>query len=373
MEAIFWISLLGALYSYVFYPLALLAMPARRSRPVAQPGLPSVSVIIAAHNEASRMAAKLENLLACDYARDRLEVIVASDGSDDGTEAISARFADRGVRVVCADRRCGKECVQRLAVAEARHDILVFTDVATRMDTSGLRAIVRPFADVGVGAVSSEDRFIDHDGRPMGEGAYVRYEMALRRLEARHAGLVGLSGSFFAARRSLCEDIEPGVPSDFSVALNCARRGLRAVVARQAFGYYPDLVDDAREYQRKYRTALRGMAALWRHRDLLNPLRHGAFAWQLWSHKPLRWLVPWCLPMCLISAGLAGGTLYTAVFIAQLGLYALVVAGAVARPLRRRTVVRVPYFFMQANAALAHALVAFLLGHRIQAWEPSQR
>ncbi|MFA7617529.1 MAG: glycosyltransferase family 2 protein [Thiohalomonadaceae bacterium] len=373
MEAIFWISLLGALYSYLVYPVALLAMPARRVRPIAQAGSPSITVIIAAHYEASRLTAKLENLLACDYARERLEVIVASDGSEDGTDAVAARFADQGVRVVRAEMRGGKEHVQHLAVAAARHDILVFTDVATRMDPGGLRAIVRPFADPRVGAVSSEDRFLDRDGRPMGEGAYVRYEMMLRRLEGRRAGLVGLSGSFFAARRELCHDIAPGVPSDFTVALNGARRGMRAVVAAQAFGYYTDLADDTHEYQRKYRTALRGMAALWRHRDMLNPLRHGLFAWQLWSHKPLRWLVPWCLPACLVSSALAGGSFYVAMFIAQLGLYALVLLGFMSRSLRQRTLVRVPFFFVQANAALAHAFIAFLLGIRIQAWEPSRR
>ena len=153
-----------------------------------------------------------------------------------------------------------------------------------------------------MGAVSSEDRFIAEDGRVEGEGLYVRYEMWLRQQESRLAGLVGLSGSFFAVRGSVVrEHWDIRCPSDFNTALSCARLGVRGVTAPDVLGYYPNLSDSSKEYERKVRTALRGMTALKHNTELLNPFRFGVFALQIWSHKILRWAVPWALLSLLIS------------------------------------------------------------------------
>jgi len=373
MEFLFWIGAVGALYSYFLYPLLLRLLPQRRSQAHCAGELPVLTVIIAARNEASRIGAKIENTLACDYPAGRREVIVASDASDDGTDAIVRSYAAAGVRLVRSAQRLGKEQAQSLAIAAAQGEILVFTDAATRLDRNGLREIVAPFADPQIGAVSSEDRFLNPDGTPAGEGAYVRYEMALRRLESRVAGLVGLSGSFFAARRDVCRQWDVISPSDFNTALNCARLGYVAVVAPRALGYYRDVQGATREYARKYRTVLRGMTALWRHRSGLNPFRYGLFAWQLVSHKAMRWAVPWFLLLLFAASALLTGPVYRAALAGQLLFYAVVVAGALSRRLRKITPVRLAFFFMEVNAAIAHATLAFLFGNRITIWEPSQR
>jgi cellulose synthase/poly-beta-1,6-N-acetylglucosamine synthase-like glycosyltransferase len=371
MEILFWVGAFGVTYSYFLYPLLLLLLPRRRRTRTMAAEFPTLTVIIAVHNEASRLSTKLENTLACGYPG-RCEVIVASDASTDDTDLIATSFADRGVRLVRSPVRRGKEYAQVLAIAQARGEILVFTDVATRLEEEGLREIVRPFASLAVGAVSSEDRFLHADGTPAGEGAYVRYEMALRRREAAVGGLVGLSGSFFAARRSICAEWDTGSPSDFNTAFNCVRRGMVAVVAPRALGYYRD-VGGGREYRRKYRTVLRGMASLWRHPEVLNPFRYGLFAWQVWSHKVMRWAVPWFLPVLLAGSLGADGLLYEIALAAQAAFYALVAVGLLSPRLRSLGPVRIAWFFMEVNAAIIHAGVAFLMGARITLWEPSKR
>ncbi|HEX5514513.1 MAG TPA: glycosyltransferase, partial [Gammaproteobacteria bacterium] len=206
MKALFWIGLFGALYSYFLYPLLLLLVSRKRPLPPEPVALPRLSMIIAAHNEAHRIRDKLENCLDLDYPAEQLEILVASDASSDGTDEIVTSYASRGVRLVRATERRGKEWAQLLAVQAAAGEILVFSDVATMLAPEALRRLAADFADPRVGAVSSEDRFVAPDGRIVGEGLYVRYEMWLRRLESGVGGVVGLSGSFFAARREVCED-----------------------------------------------------------------------------------------------------------------------------------------------------------------------
>ena len=175
-----------------------------RARPLHRDSItPRVSFVIAARNEEARIAQKLDNTLQQDYPADALEIIVASDCSTDGTDAIVRAYGGRA-RLVRARERQGKEAAQRLAVLESSGDILVFSDVATALTSDAVSVIVRNFADPTVGCVSSVDRFVNADGRLSGEGAYVRYEMFLRALESRVNTLVGLSGSFFAARRDVC-------------------------------------------------------------------------------------------------------------------------------------------------------------------------
>lgn len=376
MQTLFWLSLIGALYSYFLYPLLLLALPGRgrlSPRAVAQP--PMLSLVITVHNAADRIRWKLENSLELRYPRERLEIIVASDASDDGTDDVVREYADRSVRLVRSPTREGKEHAQALAIAAAKGEIIVFSDVGTRITPGSLRRIVDDFSDPEVGAVSSEDRFVTSEGEVLGEGLYVRYEMWLRRLESDVNTLVGLSGSFFAARREVCQPWDEHSPSDFNTALNCVRKDYIAISDPELLGYYPAIKEENREYQRKLRTVIRGITALARQPDVLNPFRYGLFSVQVWSHKVMRWLVPWFLLLVFLSSLALAPTHwpYACALGAQLAFYALVLAGWLSARLRNSALVKIPFFFAQANLAIAHATVAFLLGRRVTVWQPSRR
>lgn len=374
LKVLFWVAAIGAVYSYFLYPL-LLAMIPRRSQKKGELAErdPSVSLIVTAHNEAHRIRDKIENCLALDYPD--LEIIVASDASSDATDSIVREYADRSVTLARAEERKGKEHAQLHAIKKARGEILVFSDVATQIPVEALRKLVRYFDDATVGAVSSEDRFISRDGSVVGEGAYVKYEMWLRRLESDRAGLVGLSGSFFAARKSICDDWDIYSPSDFNTALNCARNGYVAVTAPDVLGHYQDVADPSKEYQRKLRTIIRGLTALVRHPEVLNPVKYGSFAFQVFGHKLMRWAAPWFqAALLLFSLLLLGqGFIYTLAFVLQVVFYGLVLLGHFAPGLRARSYVKIPYFFVQVNVAIVHATLNFMRGTRMTVWSPSQR
>ena len=227
IEIAFWISVALVVYAYGGYPIALAVVARLRRRTVRKADIrPRVSFIVTAYNEEGRIGEKLENTLRQDYPRDRFEVIVASDGSSDRTDDIVRSFAAHDVRLVRGSERKGKEAAQKLAVAAAAGEVLVFSDAATLLEPDGVARIVRAFADDTVGCVSSVDQALDGNGRPSGEGLYVRYEMLLRRLETKVGGVVGLSGSCFAVRREVCREWATDVPSDFNTVLCAARRGL---------------------------------------------------------------------------------------------------------------------------------------------------
>jgi hypothetical protein len=261
------------------------------------------------------------------------------------------------------------------AIREANGILLVFSDVSTCIPADALRILALKFGDPRIGALSSEDRFISNDGRVVGEGAYVKYEMWLRRLESDRGGLVGLSGSFFAARREVCEEWDIFSPSDFNTALNCAKKGLVAITSREVIGVYSDVKDPGLEYRRKIRTVVRGMTAIARHPEVLNPIRMGLFAFQVWSHKIMRWGVPWFMLLFAASTlALTGqGIVYRLALWLQVIFYGLAAIGGLSSTLRKFTAVRIIFFFFQTNLALAHALIYFLAGRRMTVWTPSRR
>ena len=374
MRLLFWICLFGSVYSYAIYPLLLLVLVRTRpSRGADVVGTPKVSLVVACRNEEKRLPAKIENALRIEYPN--LEIMVASDCSDDGSDAVTQSFADRGVRLVRSPERRGKEHAQGLAIVAATGDIMVFSDAGTDLPPDSIGFIVERFRDPQVGAVSSEDLFIGSDGKLAGEGAYVKYEMWLRRLESQRYGLVGLSGSFFAVRRSVLTGWDASIPSDFACALMTVQAGLVAVSDARVRGIYKDIKDPRKEYQRKVRTAVRGMTGLGRLARVLNPFRFGGFAFQAWSHKVMRWLVPWFLLGAFVAALLLrnDASIYRFALWAQVVGYALVLTAHYVAQLRQIGLMRIAYYFIQANLALAHAAVLYLSGRRIVVWDPSVR
>lgn len=374
---IFWTSAFVVLYSYTLYPLLLLFF--RRGRPnpaaLATEDFPAITVVITAHNEEKGIKDKLENTLGLDYPPHLLNVIVASDASTDSTDRIVQSYGRRNVVLVRADRRRGKEYAQFCAIRLATTPVLVFTDVATHLSRSCLGYLVEQFTDPTIGAVSSRDKLVPLDGRIRGEGAYVRYEMWLRSIESRAAGLVGLSGSCFAARREVCQRWRIDTPSDITVALLCAQLGLRAVSDDRVRGTYHNIKDESREFHRKRRTIIRGITAVWRLRDILNPFRYGLFALQVWSHKIFRWLVPLGMVLLLLaSAVLARSSrFYGVALVAQCVGYFMAALGSVSGRFREFAPTRFALYFVSVNLATAAAIWDFLRGVRITSWNPSPR
>lgn len=377
LECVFWGSTALILYGYVFYPLLLLVLP-RRKFPLKTelPAVRRISVIVAAHNEASQIEAKLLNTLALSTDGFEVEVLVASDASTDATDDIVRKYESRGVVLSRAEQRHGKEHAQKLAIARTTGDVIVFTDAATVLPADSLLRLALLFKNPQIGAVSSVDKILSEDGRIEGEGLYVRYEMWLRDLEHRYNTLVGLSGSFFAARRAVCMRWDIEVCSDFGVALNCAALGLKAVSDRSLIGYYRNLADPNREYTRKVRTVLRGMGGLVFRREVLNPFKFGVFSFQVFSHKVMRWAVPWLLVVSEICAIVLArdGSLLHLIMVESLTLLCL--SPLVVRwfpVLRRYSLLRLAAFFIEVNAAILHATLMLLKGQDIKAWEPSKR
>jgi glycosyltransferase involved in cell wall biosynthesis len=371
MPLVFWSSVSLVAYAYVGYPCALAALAVLRRRVVAKAGIAArVSFIITARNEERRIREKLENTLAQDYPRALFEILVASDCSSDATDDVVRSYGDR-VHLVRAAERQGKEAAQQLAVNAASGDILIFSDVGTALAPDGVSTMVRNFADQTVGCVSSVDAILGTEATGSGEGAYVRYEMRLRMLETAVHSLVGLSGSFFAARREVCRKWRADRQSDFSTLLNAVDLGFRGVLDPASIGYYRNIVDDRRESERKVRTVVRGIAVVASNGRMLNPFRYGLFAWQLTSHKVCRWLVPFAMLGAAVGNVLLvhRSVVYAATAVGQLLFYAAAALGVWTGA----RVLRIPAFLLRSNIAILTAWVRFAAGERITLWDPSDR
>ncbi len=377
MEFIFWIAFIGTIYSYFIYPIILLLIK-KRSAPDYEHNAHNtkdVTLIITVHNEEARIVQKLDNALAIDYPANQLEIIVASDASTDKTHEIVSRYENEKVHLVCVNEHKGKEYAQWSAIKEAKGDILIFSDVATDIPKDAISKMVRYFDDPAIGAVSSEDRFISEDGKVVGEGLYVRYEMWLRRMESAICSLVGLSGSFFAVRKNLCDEWDTDIPSDFNTALNCVKKGHIAISADDVHGYYKDVKENKKEFQRKVRTVLRGISAIAKKAEVLNPLKYGTFSFLVWSHKIMRWMVPvfMVLTLCISAILAINSTFYCIIFGLQVVFYGLVLAGFLSQTIRNNAFVKIPFFFVESNIAIAYAIFLFFRGKRMTTWQPSKR
>lgn len=380
LVVLFWTMVFLAVYPFAFYPLLLLAGGALVRRTVRKAGVtPTVGFIITARNEARGIREKIENTLALDYPEDKLEIIVASDASDDGTDEIARSFADRGVRLVALPARGGKSMAQNAALAAATGEIIVHTDATTLLEPRGLRMLVRSLADPTVGCVTSEDRSVAAGGGadPEGAGLYTRFEARVRQSEARLSSLIGVSGSFYAVRRELRPPLPPDVIDDFYVPLTVIRHGRRVVPEPEAVGIVTRSKDLSQEYARRVRTFLSGMGVFFRAREMLNPFRFGWTSFQLVSHKLLRWMLPFLLAGILLVSVLLAPVhwLYAALLAAQVLLLAAALAGrrmaragkSPPRPFR------LAYYFCLMNAALLDAWWKRLRGVRTATWEPTKR
>jgi len=376
IEILFWSSIIFITYTYLGYPLLLKAISLFRNRNVQKDNVtPFLTFIITAHNEQERITGKLENTLSLDYPKDKLQIIVASDCSTDDTDTIVKTFESKGITLVRSPERRGKEYAQKLVVEQARGGILVFSDVATILEKDALKKIINNFNDPTVGCVSSEDRVISDDGTMTGENLYVKYEMLLRKLETTVNSVVGLSGSFFAARKEVCQNWAEDLQSDFNTLLNSIKMGLRGISDPNSIGYYKNVRSEKQEFNRKTRTVLRGISVVMSRREILNPFKYGLFSLQILSHKLFRWLIPFALVLVFLTNALLASQSpeYTYLMVLQVVFYTVVLAGLTNRSLASRNLFRIPLYFATTNLSILIAWFMYLNGDRSIHWEPSQR
>jgi glycosyltransferase involved in cell wall biosynthesis len=375
---LFWASALLVAFTYVGAPLLILARAAIRPRPVrSAPIEPSISVVIAARNEAAAIGARLANLAALDYPPDKLQVIVASDGSEDDTVAI-ARAATIGRLTVLDLERVGKADALNAAVALADGEIVVFTDANTAFAADALRALVRPFADPTVGGVAGNQVYESErrSAAEAGERSYWDFDRLMKQAESAAGSTVSATGALYGLRRDLVPTIVAGVTDDFYTSTAVIERGFRLVFERDAIAVEPPAASSSREYGRKVRIISRGFRGVAIRRALLDPRRTGFYAIQLGWHKVLRRLMAApLLVMAAMSLWLAGQSrLHRLLAALQIGGYAAAAIGLLAPTSRigRSRPVSLAGFFVMVNLASLHAAINVLRGKRIERWEPSR-
>lgn len=374
-ELLFWTALLLLAYVYVGYPLlAGLRATLRPKARLAAPIEPTVSIIVIAHNEGDRIAARIENLLALDYPRDRLEIAVGSDGSTDATAERARRYEDTIVRVRAFGERRGKSAVINAIVPSLGGEIVVFADARQTFDTCSLRALVANFADPSVGAVSGELIIAtSHGTAAAGRGAafYWRYEKFVRSSEGRAGSTVGATGAIYAIRRALFEPIpDDTIVDDVLIPLRIVRRGYRVLFESGARAYDTASATAHQEFVRKARTIAGTFQLFARERWLLNPLRNPLW-FQTVSHKALRLTLPLLHAALLVAnIALASDWLYGWMLVGQLMFYAAGLVGSTQRQARRRSMVfSVPCTICLLSWATVVGFVRFATNRQLATWE----
>ncbi|MEO8433448.1 MAG: glycosyltransferase family 2 protein [Pyrinomonadaceae bacterium] len=376
LAIVFWLTAAALLYTYVGYPILLLLVSTFRSKIVRVGNYQAtVSFIITAYNEELDLVAKLENTLALDYPHELMNIIVASDCSTDRTDDIVRRYSGQGVKLVRLAERLGKTAAQNAAVAQANGDIILFSDATSIYESDVVGAILRNFADPTVGCVCGQLIYVDPSESRVGRGArsYWSYETFLKKHESRACSLIGASGCLYAVRRSAYVPLYHEACSDFIIATKMVEQGFRTIYEPTAVCTEETNRQADKELSMRVRIITQTFTDLWRHRAMMNPLRSGFYAVELFSHKVMRYAVPFLLvTLFAASAALAPHSFfYAAVFVAQVLCYAAALGGWLLESAGVRVrLLTLPHYFVLANLASLLASYEFLRGARYARWEP---
>lgn len=368
------LPLVLGIYCWVAYPLLLAALRRRRARETPRTdveSLPPITVVVTAHNAGQHLRATLESILAEGYPAHRRRIIVVSDGSDDDTVRIARSMHRHNVRVRELRRRAGKTAAENSVAGQIRTDVVVCADANVHVEPGAIRALVEALELPNVGVASGNDVLMGDASAlsAAGEGYYITHEMRIRDAESAWSGIVGASGCFYALRRSLyCTPLPATLTRDFASVLQARRAGLRSVAVPRARCRLSATTSGRTEYARKVRTILQGLHTLWHFRDLLNPIRHGRFAFALFSHKLCRWLVPLSLPIAALSA------LYVLVQNPRLAMATFVFGGILAAgAAAHRTSLRILAYVLLVLTATMSAWLRFMRRQHLVKWIPTAR
>ncbi len=368
MKLLFWLSLALVAYAYVGYAVWLWLQVRLSRQSIRQESiLPDVSIIIAARNEESNLPAKLENLRLLNYPKDRLQIVVASDGSTDETERILREHTSTVLPVILNESN-GKAYALNQAVRHATGEILVFQDARQIVALNAISELVSCFADPEVGAVSGELVLEATSSTPSsdGLGLYWKIEKAVRKLESASGSVVGVTGAIYAIRRELYTDIPSGtILDDVFVPMHVARMGKRVIFQPSAIARDRLFIQSGKEFSRKVRTLTGNYQLLQIAPWLISPANPLLF--RFISHKLLRLIVPLLLIVMLVGAALSKGSFYRGVFWVQVAFYVLAALGGTSQSFRKFKPAAIANTFVMLNVAATLAFYNFLVG-RNRVW-----
>jgi cellulose synthase/poly-beta-1,6-N-acetylglucosamine synthase-like glycosyltransferase len=369
------VMIVAAAYPIVGYPLVLSAIALLRPRPVRRgEWTPSVTILVPAYNEAACIAGTIENKLAQDYPAERLEITVVSDASDDGTDDIVRRYADRGVKLLRTAVRQGKAAALNEAIRHANGEIVVFSDANSTFAVDAVRRMVENFTDPRVGYVTGNLQYLHGEevsGR--GSGAYMRYENWLRRIETRVDSVIGVNGGVDAMRRRLYADVPADQITDFVLPLRVIAAGFRVVFDERVRSSERANQELGSEFRMRVRVALRALRGLVYMRQALNVARAPLPAFCIFSHKILRYLSFLFLAGALIINAIlaARNPSYIPLLLLQVAFYALALLGLTRNlPGALRRLTALPTYFLVSNVAFGIAAVRFARGDVVATWRP---
>jgi len=370
---VFWVSAVAVIWPHIVYPLSLLLIPGRTHRTGTR--LPGVSLVVSAFNEEQVIGEKVENALKLDYPRELLDIIVVSDASSDSTDAIVSRFAAQGVRLLRLEARLGKSAGVNRAVCDARGEVVVFSDANSMYAPNAVRRLVRHFADPEVGYVVGSQRYTADPGSAAdSESLYWTFESWLKTQESRVGSVVGGDGAIYAIRAAYFEPLRADDISDFTLPLRIVVRGFRGVFDPDAICFERPAGCFESEFRRKVRIVTRSVRSILRVPQALNPLIVGVFAYELASHKVVRWLAPAFLIALAVSTmplAMTGHPVYVAAAACQAALYLAACAGLLPGLSQRRPFY-IPLYYVVMNVAAAAGVIGVLLGYRFVVWTPER-
>ncbi len=377
MELLFWLFVGITIYVYFGYPLLLIIVAKISNQSVRRANItPSVTMIIAAHNEEKSIHRKLQNSLNLDYPKDKLEIIVASDGSTDKTNVIVGKFKDQRIRLVYDPIQKGKSSIQKKAVENANGDVIVFTDAPTLLDSNALSKIVRPFYDKTVGCIMGKAKNIDISETSVSEAnnLYNLYEEFLQKKESQIGSLAMGSGWLFATRKNLIEPLDINVGDDFVIPLGVVEKGFKVIYERKAISYDRGHIETKAMFRAKYRVVTKDLRGLFSKKVLLNPIRFPLVSWSLISHKLLRWLIPYFLIVVLISnCFLLNIIFYQITFALEVTFLLLSLVGWILQNKGIKVkVFYIPFYYCLVNLAALIGVAASFLGKKMGHWTPDR-
>src|SRR5437899_3204717 len=373
-RVVFWLAALLLFYVYAGYPLllAVIGLIVRRQR--SGPGYsPSSAILIAAYNEEEAIERKIRQTLALEYPADKLEVLVLSDCSTDRTDEIVSAVPDSRVRLVRMPERRGKTHAQNLGVKQASGEVVIFSDATAIYQSKALLYLACNYQDAAVGAVSGRYQYFDpteQSATGLGSVAFWNYENLIKTLQSRIRTITGCCGCIYSVRKTAYTELPGDIISDLGQPLQAIKKGYRVVFEDRALAYEETTQSTSEEFSMRVRVVTRAMRGLLSVSDLLKPWKFAWPAFQLWSHKVMRWMVPLFL-IALFAANLflLDSPLYRVSFAAQLFFYAAAMLNIVLPLHRQWKPLGIPLFFCTLNAAALVSMVEICRGRKYVTWQ----